>query len=65
MTANKENPELVAASDKPVDAPEKKSVVKGLPSQPRARSGFPGASGHGDYKAKSSKATGAKKRVRQ
>ncbi len=44
---------------------EKKSAVKGLPSQPRARGGFPGANGHGDYKAKSSKATGAKKRVRQ
>lgn len=44
---------------------EKKSAVKGLPSAPRARAGFPGAGGHGDYKAKSSKATGAKKRVRQ
>lgn len=64
MTANKINSEL-AATALSGDIKEKKSVVKGLPSQARARSGFPGASGHGDYKAKSSKATGAKKRVRQ
>lgn len=64
MTANKSNSELTSAEPSSDDK-EKKSVVKGLPSQPRARSGFPGASGHGDYKAKSSKATGAKKRVRQ
>lgn len=46
-------------------APTKKSAVVGLPSKPPARSGFAGAAGQPDYKAKSSKATGAKKRVRQ
>lgn len=45
--------------------PVKKSAVRGLPSKPAAKSGFAGASGQPDYKAKSSKATGAKKRVRQ
>lgn len=45
--------------------PAKKSVVLGLPSKPAAKSGFAGAGGQPDYKAKSSKATGAKKRVRQ
>jgi hypothetical protein len=46
-------------------APAKKSVVVGLPSKPAARSGFAGIAGQPGYKAKSSKATGAKKRVRQ
>ncbi|MBC3872712.1 phasin family protein [Undibacterium flavidum] len=46
-------------------APAKKSAVVGLPSKPAAKSGFAGAAGLPDYKAKSSKATGAKKRVRQ
>lgn len=45
--------------------PAKKSAVVGLPSKPAAKSGFAGAAGQPDYKAKSSKATGAKKRVRQ
>jgi hypothetical protein len=43
----------------------KKSAVVGLPSKPAAKSGFAGAAGQPEFKAKSSKATGAKKRVRQ
>lgn len=65
MIPNTTNSASVTETENPATPSEKKSVVKGLPSQPRARSGFPGASGHSDYKAKSSKATGAKKRVRQ
>ncbi len=65
MIPNTTNSASVTETEELAASSEKKSVVKGLPSQPRARSGFPGASGHGDYKAKSSKATGAKKRVRQ
>lgn len=42
----------------------KKSVVKGLPTTAPARSGFANG-GRPEFKAKSSKATGAKKRVRQ
>lgn len=48
-----------------VTTPAKKSAVVGLPAKPAAKSGFAGAAGQPDYKAKSSKATGAKKRVRQ
>lgn len=43
----------------------KKSAVVGLPTKPAAKPGFPGVAGQPGYKAKSSKATGAKKRVRQ
>ncbi|WP_395006565.1 hypothetical protein [Undibacterium sp.] len=43
----------------------KKSAVVGLPAKPAAKSGFAGAAGQPEFKAKSSKATGAKKRVRQ
>ena len=42
----------------------KKSVVKGLPTSAPVRSGFANG-GRPEFKAKSSKATGAKKRVRQ
>ena len=49
----------------PNDAPPKKLVIVGLPSKAAAKSGFPGAAGQPGYRAKSSKATGAKKRVRQ
>jgi len=45
--------------------PVKKSAVVGLPSKPAAKSGFAGAAGQPEFKPKSSKATGAKKRVRQ
>lgn len=44
--------------------PEKKSVVLGLPKAAPVRSGFANG-GRPEFKAKSSKATGAKKRVRQ
>lgn len=47
------------------EATVKKSVVVGLPSKLATRPGFPGVAGQPGYKAKSSKATGAKKRVRQ
>jgi hypothetical protein len=43
----------------------KKSAVVGLPTKSAAKPGFPGVAGQPGYKAKSSKATGAKKRVRQ
>nr|WP_315482057.1 phasin family protein [uncultured Undibacterium sp.] len=48
-----------------VAAPAKKSAVVGLPSKPAVKSGFAGAGGQPEFKPKSSKATGAKKRVRQ
>lgn len=48
-----------------VTTPVKKSAVVGLPSKPAVKSGFAGAAGQPEFKAKSSKATGAKKRVRQ
>ena len=47
------------------DLTVKKSVVVGLPTKAAPRSGFAGSGGQPGYKAKSSKATGAKKRVRQ
>ncbi len=53
----------IATPNKP--APVKKSAVVGLPSKPAAKSGFAGAAGQPEFKPKSSKATGAKKRVRQ
>ncbi|MBY0573477.1 MAG: hypothetical protein K2P84_07325 [Undibacterium sp.] len=46
----------------------KKSVVSGLPTVAElaaAKANFAGVAGRPNYKAKSSKATGAKKRVRQ
>jgi hypothetical protein len=46
-------------------SPVKKSAVVGLPAKPAPKSGFAGAAGQPEFKAKSSKATGAKKRVRQ
>lgn len=49
--------------DTTAEAP-KKSVVKGLPTTAAVRSNF-GGGGRPEFKAKSSKATGAKKRVRQ
>ncbi len=45
-------------------SPAKKSVVLGLPKTTPIRSGFANG-GRPEFKAKSSKATGAKKRVRQ
>ncbi len=45
--------------------PVKKSAVVGLPSKPAPKTGFAGAAGQPEFKPKSSKATGAKKRVRQ
>lgn len=45
-------------------SPTKKTVVKGLPTSAPVRSGFANG-GRPEFKAKSSKATGAKKRVRQ
>lgn len=48
-----------------IEAPAKKSVVLGLPTKAAPKSGFAGLGGQPGYKAKSSKATGAKKRVRQ
>ena len=46
------------------DNPVKKSVVLGLPKVAAVKSGFANG-GRPDFKAKTSKATGAKKRVRQ
>jgi hypothetical protein len=43
----------------------KKSVVVGLPTVAAMKSGFANAAGRPGFKAKTSKATGAKKRVRQ
>jgi hypothetical protein len=51
------------SNDVAAEAP-KKSVVKGLPTSAPVRSGFANG-GRPEFKAKSSKATGAKKRVRQ
>jgi hypothetical protein len=61
------NPSSEATSEaaSTTTTPAKKSAVVGLPSKPAAKSGFASAAGQPDYKAKSSKATGAKKRVRQ
>nr|WP_315472788.1 phasin family protein [uncultured Undibacterium sp.] len=47
------------------DSTTKKSAVVGLPTKLASKPGFPGVAGQPGYKAKSSKATGAKKRVRQ
>jgi hypothetical protein len=54
-----------AATSTKDDSTTKKSAVVGLPTKLAAKSGFPGVAGQPGYKAKSSKATGAKKRVRQ
>ncbi|MBR7801332.1 hypothetical protein [Undibacterium fentianense] len=47
------------------EAPAKKSAVLGLPAPGSIKAGFSGVVGQPSYKAKSSKATGAKYRVRQ
>jgi hypothetical protein len=54
-----------AAASSKDDSTTKKSAVVGLPTKLAAKPGFPGVAGQPGYKAKSSKATGAKKRVRQ
>ncbi len=56
--------EIATAKDELATEAPKKSVVKGLPTTAPVRSGFANG-GRPEFKAKSSKATGAKKRVRQ
>lgn len=59
------DPEISDTSMSDTSAPSvKKSVVLGLPKTAPLRSGFANG-GRPEFKAKSSKATGAKKRVRQ
>jgi hypothetical protein len=61
---NKPTEQVDPESNTSGNEPVKKSVVKGLPTTAAIRSGFAGG-GRPEFKAKSSKATGAKKRVRQ
>ncbi|TXI93165.1 MAG: hypothetical protein E6Q34_05790 [Burkholderiaceae bacterium] len=56
--------EIATGKDELATEAPRKSVVKGLPTTVHVRAGF-AIGGRPEFKAKSSKATGAKKRVRQ